>query len=68
MRRRGVGTALLRRAEAEAAGRGCLGAMLDTFSFQARPFYETQGYRVAGELSDFPPGHSLYVMQKRLDR
>lgn len=63
----GLGTALLRRAEAEAASRGCVGVMLDTFSFQARPFYEKQGYRPFGELDGFPPGHRMILLHKRLD-
>jgi hypothetical protein len=32
---------------------------LDTFTFQARPFYEARGYRVYGELADFPAGQSI---------
>jgi GNAT superfamily N-acetyltransferase len=63
----GLGAALLARAEREAASRGCVGAWLDTFSFQARPFYERQGYRVFGTLDDFPPGHSRHYLMKRLD-
>jgi hypothetical protein len=40
--------------------------MLDTREFQARPFYERAGYRVFGELSDFPPGWKAYWMEKSL--
>jgi len=65
-RGRGLGTALLRRAEAEAVARGCVGATLDTFSFQARPFYERLGYVCFAELPGFPPGHALYMMRKPL--
>ena len=50
LRGRGIGTDLLRRAEAEALVRGCHGAWLDTFEFQARGFYERLGYRCFGEL------------------
>jgi hypothetical protein len=38
---------------------------LDTFSFQARPFYEKLGYEVFGQLEDYPRGHSRYFLQKR---
>ena len=55
------------RAEAEARARGCVGAWLDTFGFQARPFYEALGYAVFGALEDQPPGHRRYVLMKRLD-
>ena len=42
------------------------GIWLDTFSFQARRFYEKLGYVVFGELPDYPAGHSRYFLQKRL--
>ncbi len=65
LRRDGLGAALLRRAEAEARARQCVGVWLDTFSFQARPFYERQGYRVFGTIEDFPPGHARHFLMKR---
>ena len=40
-------------------------AFLDTFSWQARPFYERFGYELLFEVPEFPPGHSRYFMQKR---
>lgn len=67
LRGQGLGQRLLKQAEAEATARGCIGVYLDTFSFQARPFYEAQGYRVFGMLEDTPPGHSRFFMSKRLD-
>jgi GNAT superfamily N-acetyltransferase len=65
LRGRGLGRELLIRAEAEAAARGCRNAHLDTYSFQARGFYESLGYEVFGTLNDYPPGHSRYFLQKR---
>ena len=62
----GLGASLMQRAEAEAIQRGCLGAWLDTFSFQARGFYERLGYAVFGALADYPPGHDRFFMQKPL--
>jgi GNAT superfamily N-acetyltransferase len=65
-RRRGIGTELMRRAESEAVQRGCHGAWLDTFEFQARQFYERLGYQCFGELSEYPRGFSRYFMKKAL--
>ena len=66
-RRRGLGSRLLRAAEAEARRRGCRMAWLDTYDFQARPFYERHGYAVFGELDGLPDGHRRWFMRKRLD-
>ncbi len=66
LRGHGHGRTLLTMAEREARRRGCHHAHLDTMSFQARPFYEREGYTVFGELHDIPVGHSKYFMQKAL--
>jgi GNAT superfamily N-acetyltransferase len=67
-RGRGVGTRLLTAAEDLARDRGCTDASLDTFAFQARPFYERLGYRLFGTLEGYPPGHRQYFLTKSLDR
>src|SRR5262245_59810312 len=54
LRRGGIGTTLMRRAEAEARRRGCIGVFLDTFDFQARGFYEKLGYTVFATQDDYP--------------
>ena len=59
-------TRLMDRAEAYARERGCHSVMLDTHSFQARPFYEKRGYEIFGMLDDFPKGHKKFFLQKRL--
>ena len=66
LRGRGLGTELMARAEAEAIARGCHGAWLDTFEFQARGFYERLGYECFGELKDYPAGSARYFMRKTL--
>nr|WP_199047718.1 GNAT family N-acetyltransferase [Dyella sp. ASV24] len=65
MRGQDVGTALLQRAEQMARERGCVGAWLDTFAFQARGFYEKLGYTVFGEIPDHPVGGARYFLHKR---
>ena len=65
LRGQGFGRALMSSAEQEALARGCTNIYLDTFSFQARDFYERLGYEVFGQLTDFPPGHKRYFLQKR---
>ena len=64
IRRQDIGTKLMQLAEAEAIRRGCKSAKLETFSFQARGFYEKLGYRVIGVLHDYPPGSSFFWMRK----
>jgi GNAT superfamily N-acetyltransferase len=66
MRGRGHGAALMDAAEEIARSRGCLGAYLDTFEFQARPFYERRGYALFGTLEGFPPGYRQFFLSKRL--
>ena len=68
LRRGGLGRQLMARAEDEARRRGCHGAWLDTYSFQARGFYERIGYEVFGVIEDFPPGHSRFFLKKALPR
>ncbi|RME81964.1 MAG: GNAT family N-acetyltransferase [Caldilineae bacterium] len=64
IRRQGVGRFLMARAEEEAAARGCRRAQVKTFSFQALDFYRKLGFRVVGELRDYPPGAVLYWLRK----
>ena len=65
-RGQGYGSALLAAAEKEAQNRGCSSVYLDTFDFQALPFYQQQGYSVFGVLEDYPPGSRRSFLQKRL--
>ena len=67
LRGKGHGRDLIERAETFARERGLLGVWLDTFSFQARPFYEKLGYRVFGTLEDHPVGGARYFLSKRFD-
>jgi GNAT superfamily N-acetyltransferase len=64
LRGRGLGARLLQQAETEAKARDCVGAWLDTFSAEALPFYLRNGYRVFGEIADYPPGNTRYFLSK----
>ncbi len=63
-RRRGIGRALLARAEAHAVAAGCHSVWLDTF--QARGFYLELGYQEFGALENYPPGQTRSFLRKRL--
>lgn len=62
----GLGSQLLAAIEAAGVERGCKRAHLDTFSYQARPFYESHGYTVFATLDDYPPGQQRFFMRKTL--
>lgn len=64
-RRGGQGRALMAAAEAEGRRRGCSAVYLDTFEFQARPFYEKLGYELFGTL-DYPAGFKRYFLKRAL--
>ena len=66
VRRHGFGSRLLTQAEDEARKRGAKNVYLDTFSFQAPEFYKKHGYRIFGELKDFPVGHQRFFLMKEL--
>lgn len=55
LRGRDLGTEVMRRLETAARERGATRAMLFTYSFQARPFYERLGYAWLATLP-FPQG------------
>ena len=66
LRRSGLGSDLLSRIEEAAKERGCTNAHLDTFSYQARPFYERHGYELFATLEDYPIGHQRFFLRKKL--
>ena len=65
-RRQGMASALLREAEREAKKRGCYLAMVGTFDWQAKPFYDKHGYMLNDTMTDVPKGHEHYFLTKRL--
>jgi len=62
----GLGAKLIREAERRARRRGSRVMHLNTYSFQAPGFYESQGYRRFGTVSGSPRGARRYYYVKRL--
>jgi GNAT superfamily N-acetyltransferase len=52
--------------EAQAKEAGAKRSYVDTFSFQARPFYEKRGYTVFGQLDGYFENEKRYWLSKTL--
>lgn len=65
-RHQDIGSEVLRRAEDVARRRGCIGAYLDTFGFQAPNFYPKHGYEIFGTIEDHPRGSRRVFFKKLL--
>jgi predicted N-acetyltransferase YhbS len=63
----GLGSRLIKLAEAEARRRGCTAAFVYTVTFQAPGFYERHGYRRLGEVACPPDGATRIFLSKPLD-
>jgi GNAT superfamily N-acetyltransferase len=66
LRGTGLGSRLMRDAEAIARERGYFGLFLDTFEFQARPFYEKLGFEVFGSLEGNDETPARFFLKKKL--
>ncbi|MGF1761219.1 GNAT family N-acetyltransferase [Photobacterium sagamiensis] len=64
--KQGVGSKLLTTFESHAKDLGCKYSLVDTLSFQARPFYEKNGYHCRMTLDDYPVEGQLHFMTKEL--
>ncbi len=62
----GLGGRLLQAAERQTLACGVRNLYLDTYSFQALPFYLKHGYTLFGQLENFPPPHTKYFLRKSL--
>jgi GNAT superfamily N-acetyltransferase len=65
-RSQGAGRRLMEAAEQFARECGATDAYLETFEYQARPFYERLGYRLFGTLEGHPPGYRQFFLTKSL--
>ena len=52
--------------ESIARDAGCVAVKLDTYEFQAKPFYEKHGYVVFGVLDGYPADTRTYYLRKTL--
>lgn len=66
IRGQGAGSMLMQLVESAAVERGCEWAWLDTFDFQALPFYKKLGFEVFSKLDDFPKGHQRIFLKKKI--
>lgn len=66
LRGQGIGQQLLDAMEQEAKSRNCQFAFLDTLEFQAKGFYEKNGYQVQAEQEHYPLTGSRYYLMKIL--
>lgn len=67
LRDQGIGTELMKLAEAEAIQRGCKHAYVDTMEYQAPSFYQRIGYSLVGQLDNWDShGHTKFFLTKDL--
>ncbi|RYG34121.1 GNAT family N-acetyltransferase [bacterium] len=63
-RGKGVGTQVMRAIEAEGRRLGATCAQVDTFTFQAAPFYERLGYREVARIPKMFGGYDRIYLEK----
>lgn len=62
----GIGRQMIESAEAFAVANDCEKALVETTSWQARPFYERNGYELLATLDGRPRGHASHYLAKTL--
>lgn len=66
LRRKNIGSCILKKAEEIAKERGCKYVFLDTFSFQAPEFYKKYGYKEQFVLEEYPLKGKRYYFTKTI--
>lgn len=66
LRRKSIGSQILKQAEETAKERGCKYVFLDTFSFQAPVFYKKHGYKEVFALEEYPVVGKRYYFTKTI--
>lgn len=65
-RKHGIGSQLIKKIEDFANKSKLTGIRLETWDFQAKGFYEKNGYVVFGKIENCPPGITEYHLKKEL--
>lgn len=65
-RGQGLAKKLLDKVEQKGKGLGAIYAQLDTLDFQAKPFYEKNGYSVKYQMNNYPLTGTRFFMEKVL--
>lgn len=65
-RQHGLGRKLILKLEELCRVKGCSYIQLDTFDFQARPFYEKLGFKCIGTIHKWVEGRDCHFMRKTL--
>lgn len=65
-RKRNIGTNLIKKIEKLAREKHLTGIRMETWDFQAKGFYEKNGYSVFAEIKNCPPGTIDYYLKKEL--
>lgn len=60
-----IGTKLIKKIEDFAKTEKLTGVRMETWDFQAKGFYEKNGYTVFAEIEDCPPGTIDYFLKKK---
>jgi GNAT superfamily N-acetyltransferase len=66
LRNQGHGTRLMQFVEQHALARFCRQIVLETHDFQAPEFYRKLGFVVTGVVEEYPRGHRLFILVKKL--
>ena len=62
-----IGTKLIKQIEEYAKEEKLTGIRMETWDFQARGFYEKNGYKVFAEIKDCPPTTMCYFLKKEIN-
>lgn len=65
-RSQGIATSLLKMAEEQALEHACIGIHCSTYSLLAESLYVKNGYKIFGQIEDFPEGHCHLFFSKKL--